>query len=176
MEGLAYEEIYTTNYQKVYGAALRVVKNPYLAEEAAQEAFIKAYNNREKLEDINKLAAWLGQIATRTAIDIWRKERRKLIVPLDDLIDGSHKAAIGCNGVDKQVEELISHHQLMEELKHLAPKLHAVFMMKYFHGMKEVDIAERLEISISAVKSRAYRARMSLKKRLSQKGSTLSTS
>ncbi len=78
-----FQHIYSLYHQRVYHAAQKVLRDPQLAEDAAQETFIKAYRNLDKLEDVSKAGAWLATIASRTAIDMLRKEGKRKFISIE---------------------------------------------------------------------------------------------
>jgi len=74
--------LYTKYKKRVYSICLLILKNHYLAEEASQEAFLKAYKNLDSLKDPAKLEAWIASIASKCAIDIYRKNKN--VVNIDN--------------------------------------------------------------------------------------------
>ena len=65
--------IFEQYYKRVYYAAYWVIKDQDLAEDIAQETFMKAFKNLHTVQDVEKIGAWLSIIATRTAIDHLRR-------------------------------------------------------------------------------------------------------
>lgn len=155
-----FSDLYTTYYQRVYYAALKITKDQSFAEDIVQETFIKAYAKLDEVEEEKKVGAWLATIATRKAIDLLRKEKRLVTLPVEDL--PLSQAAF-------DVEEFVEQRSLMEYVHHrittLPPKLRVVLQLSCLEGLKEKEIAEKLEISASCVKSRLYRARLALKEK-----------
>ena len=90
----AYEPLVTENQTKVYRLALRILKNEADAEDAAQEAFLKAYTSLADFRGDSRFSVWLYRLTNNICIDMLRKNTRAVIVSLqteDD--DGEETAA-----------------------------------------------------------------------------------
>ncbi|KXG43750.1 RNA polymerase sigma factor [Tepidibacillus decaturensis] len=72
--------IFEMFYHRVYNTAYFIIQDRHLAQDVVQETFFKAFQNMHKVEDGHKLGAWLGTIATRTAIDFLRKVKNETIL------------------------------------------------------------------------------------------------
>ena len=81
-DGSAYEPLVTENQTKVYRLALRILKNETDAEDAAQEAFLKAYTSLADFRGDSRFSVWLYRLTNNICIDMLRKNRRAVIVPL----------------------------------------------------------------------------------------------
>ncbi|MGP4062790.1 RNA polymerase sigma factor [Halobacillus sp. H74] len=155
--------MYEQYYQRVYYTALKVTKNHCSAEDILQETFIKAYDKLDEVQEVGKVGAWLSTIAHRKAIDLLRKEKKMVILPIEEL------PLPVPNGEDmsSDVEQICEYHHLQENVKKriitLTPKLRAVFQLSYIREMQEKEIALELNISPAAVKSRLHRARQVMK-------------
>ena len=78
----AYEPLVTENQTKVYRLALRILKNETDAEDAAQEAFLKAYTSLADFRGDSRFSVWLYRLTNNICIDMLRKNKRAVIVPL----------------------------------------------------------------------------------------------
>ncbi|WP_186580535.1 RNA polymerase sigma factor [Aquibacillus kalidii] len=161
--------IYESFYRKVYQSAWYIIKDSQLAEDIAQETFIKAYKHINDLKESYKVCAWLTTIATRTAIDTLRKERKQSCISIDDVLYTDLESLAPLLVVDKEVDRLIRIDQLNQEVIQLSPKLRHVFFLKYLKDYKDEEIARQLNISLSAVKTRLYRARKILQDQVESK-------
>ncbi|MDL4842231.1 RNA polymerase sigma factor [Aquibacillus rhizosphaerae] len=175
MEGSVLEKcnefstIYETYYQRVYHAAWKITRDNYLAEDVVQETFIKAYNNIDRLTDDSKIGAWLSTIASRTAIDVLRKEKRASFIPIDEVLFTNYESLKPLLLVDKELETIWSKEDIKQQIVLLSPKLQKVLLLKYQEDIKDEDIAEKLNITLSAVKTRIFRARKIMKQQLKGK-------
>jgi RNA polymerase sigma factor (sigma-70 family) len=81
---LSFEDLYSREYPRIYRRVLAMVKRPELAQDLAQETFVKAWRAWPPTSQKN-LSGWLSQIATRTALDVLRQEYLIAWQPLDGL-------------------------------------------------------------------------------------------
>ncbi|WP_163528174.1 RNA polymerase sigma factor [Halobacillus ihumii] len=161
-----FDGIYLHYYNRVYYAAYRVTKEQRSAEDVLQETFIKAYRNLNQLKDGEKIGAWLSTTATRTAIDLLRKERKYVVTEIEEVTRPADEAASFNSTVEEECEKRAMEEEVWEKANTLSPKLKEIFKMKYFSYYRETDIADQLQLSLSAVKSRLYRARNYMKKQM----------
>ena len=149
------------SYQKpVYSLCYRMLGNSNDAEDAAQESFIRAYQNLKKYDVKRSFATWLLSIASHYCIDRMRK-RRLATVSIDvlqtELIPDRNTPNPERKFREKEHKELIQN-----IMKYLKPIDRAAVILRYWHQYSEVEIADALDLSVSAVKSRLYRARQAL--------------
>ena len=130
------------------------------AEDAAQESFIRAYQNLKKYDVKRSFATWLLSIASHYCIDRMRKRRLATVstdVLQTELIPDRNTPNPERKFREKEHKELIQN--IMKDLK---PIDRAAVILRYWHQYSEVEIADALDLSVSAVKSRLYRARQAL--------------
>lgn len=154
-----FQNLYKTHYNRVYYAALKMTKDPSLAEDVLQETFIKAYDKLGEVKEEGKVGAWLATIAKRKAIDCLRKNKRLVSLPVEELPFTDYEVVEGVVELKLEIEETF------HKISVLPKKLRVVLKMSCLEGLQEKEIAKRLGISSSCVKSRLYRARMTMKKR-----------
>lgn len=157
-----FQHIYSLYHQRVYHAAQKVLRDPQLAEDAAQETFIKAYRNLDKLEDVSKAGAWLATIASRTAIDMLRKEGKRKFISIE-LASWELEQHYLEHIVIEEVELRETKRELEQDIRKLKPKLQEVLALRYVKDMKESEIAATLSLTKSTVKTRLYRAKQLIK-------------
>ena len=157
---MTFDDLYQTYYNRVYYAAFAVTKDPLNAEDILQETFLKAYDRLGEVEDPNKIGSWLTTIARRKAIDFLRKEKRAVCLSLDEQLLTLDQAV---SDVEKTCLERDAEQGLTRQILELPTKLKEAFQLSYLHGLKEKEIARKLGISQSAVKSRLFRARHTLR-------------
>lgn len=162
-----FNDIYTNYYNRVYYTALKITKEPCSAEDVLQETFIKAFDKLNEVKDASKLGSWLSTIASRKAIDFLRKEKKFVLLTIEDYpFLQSSEATIGSQ-VEKECEQIILEEEVKKRISTLSPKLRAVFRLYYDHQLRESEIASKLHLSQPTVKSRLYRARLAMKDRMS---------
>ena len=148
-------------YQKpVFSLCYRMLGNSRDAEDAAQESFIRAYRYLKKFDPNRSFATWLLSIAAHYCIDRTRKRRLPTVsadaLPAEIIED---RNAPNPEREFRQQEKEILIQNLMNELK---PTDRAAIVLRYWHEYSEVEIAQALDLTVSAVKRRLYRARKTL--------------
>jgi RNA polymerase sigma-70 factor, ECF subfamily len=150
-------------YQKpVYNLCYRMLGEMEAAEDAAQDTFLKAYQNLHRYDAGRSFATWLLSIAAHHCID---KLRRKRFVTFSIDEDEEQQVEIPdrqapdpeAEAVNKQEREY-----LQGLLQKLEPLDRAAIVMRYWHDASEVEIAQALKLTVPAVKSRLHRARHAL--------------
>lgn len=140
-------KIYVHYFNKVYKTTYYILKNEELAKDATHDTFIKAFKNLKNLQDTSKVEAWITTIATRTAIDIYNKNKKKITYELKEEII---PAVVGID--DKHIE-------IEDYLEFLSPEHRQILVLKYIEDLTEIEIAELLSVKLGTVKSRIYRAK-----------------
>ncbi|MCJ7840049.1 RNA polymerase sigma factor [Lederbergia sp. NSJ-179] len=161
--------IFEMHYHEVYKVVYFIIQDRYLAEDLTQEAFIKAFQNLHKLKSGTKMKAWLVTIATRTAIDHIRKVKKRNDYLTDDVYILDRNSNRNCSGspVEGKVEKRMLKQLIKRCISVLNPPAYKeVLLLKFEYDLKEEEIAEVLNISPSAVKSRLHRAKKKLRKEL----------
>jgi len=151
------------SYQRpVYSLCYRMLGNSRDAEDAAQESFIRAYQNLKRYDPKRSFATWLLSIASHHCIDRMRK--RQLATVSTDVLHTELIPDRKTPNPESKFQE--QEHEIMIQnlMKNLKPLDRAAMTLRYWHEYSEVEIAEALDLSVSAVKSRLYRARQSLAK------------
>ncbi|MBX3010312.1 MAG: sigma-70 family RNA polymerase sigma factor [Caldilineaceae bacterium] len=145
-------------YQRpVYNLTYRMLGSPEEAEDAAQETFLRAYSRLEQYDVNHKFSTWLFSIANHHCIDRLRK-RRTTLVSIEEnpvLENLEHGAA--------QPEEDVLSQELAAELQSLLGQLDLDYrtplILRYWEDCSYEEIADTMGLTVSAVKSRLFRAR-----------------
>lgn len=148
------------NYQKpVYNLCYRMLGDPYEAEDAAQEVFIRAFKNIKHYDKNRSFSTWLLSIAAHYCIDQLRKRRVNFISIEDNPYLALQDYSLGPEAAAIMSEDQI---QLRNLLKTLSPTDRATVILRYWYEMSYDEIAQTLSLTVSAVKSRLHRSRQSL--------------
>lgn len=148
-------------YQRpVFNLTYRMLGDPEEAADAAQEAFLRAYTRLHQYNPEHKFSTWLFSIANHHCIDRLRK-RRVTVLPMDDspLFFSLESDTL------RPDEHLLAKEQskeLQRLLDQLEPEYRTPLVLRYWHEYSYQEIAETMEISLAAVKSRLFRARQKL--------------
>lgn len=147
----ALSELYQRYGALVYGLALRVLTNSVLAEEAAQDTFLKVWNQAYTWDaNKGKLSTWLMTITRYTAIDRLRKEQNRPLasVALDDIEDliGKRSFLDTPQGQDSQLLRTLMRNLPNEQIQ--------VIELAFFQGLSHSEIADELSLPLGTVKTR----------------------
>jgi len=147
----------------------RMVQNQAVAEELAQEVFLRVYRSRGSYEPTAKFTTWLFRIATHLALNSLRDgKHRRLEEHLDD--DSSETPVRQVSDQRPTVEQRMLHQSRMEEIRRavatLPEKQRAAVLMHKYDEMEYSQIAKVLNCSESAIKSLLFRAYETLRARL----------
>ena len=157
----------------VYNLAYRMLGNAAEAEEAAQETFLRAYTHLRSYDPQRPFRSWLLSIASHYCIDRLRR-RRITWLPLEDEIaapDGSTESSdrvteVWLTGGSPNPEAVVAQREREEHVQQLlaalSPTDRAAITLRYWYDYSYQEIAETLDLTVSAVKSRLHRARRAL--------------
>ena len=151
----AFEMIIRTHSRALFAIAYSILQNREEAEDAVQDALIKAWKSRWRVRDPEKFPAWLCQITRHRARDAYRKRRP---VPRD--LEGAAPSAPTSSAND------VLDHQLHSALATL-PELHrSALMLRYFEEMDYASIEKLLGLTNGALRGILGRALASMRKQL----------
>ena len=155
----AFANIVETFQRPVFNLCYRMLGEAQEAEDAAQEAFWRAYQNLRRYDPARPFPTWLLSIAAHYCIDQQRKRRFNTIaldiLPDEDVPDSAPNP-------EKVFNQLDEKGQLQKLLIKLGPQDRAAIILRYWYDFSEEEIARTLSLTVSAVKSRLFRARKEL--------------
>jgi RNA polymerase sigma-70 factor (ECF subfamily) len=145
----------------VYNLAYRMLGNKVEAEDAAQEAFLRAYTHLRSYDPKRPFRSWLFSIASHYCIDRLRRRRVTWLPLEDEFAEPYHMTSKSPN------PEIVTSRREQEEqvqslLSTLSPTDRAAITLRYWYDCSYEEIAEMLNLTVSAVKSRLHRARRAL--------------
>ena len=157
----AFTKLVETYQTPVYNLCYRMLGEPDLAEDAAQETFLRAYQHLHRYDQKRPFATWLLSIAAHYCID--RLRRRKFSMFSMDAEDdeGNSFEIPDINAPNPEGESIKGQTQARVHamLDGLDATDRAAIIMRYWYDYSEKEIAESLRLTVSAVKSRLHRAR-----------------
>jgi len=153
-------------YQKpIFNFVYRFYGNYDLAQELTQETFLRAYQFLKSYDPKRKFSTWLYAVAKNLCIDELKKQRSAREVPLDDAIATvERKGADGGPERDQQGQAIRREEdfRLLAALQELPSPARTVLLLHYFQGLSYQEIGEALELPVSTVKIRIFRAKKAL--------------
>ena len=157
--------------QEMYGAALRLARNPSDAEDLVQETYLRAYRAFNTFEEGTNLRAWLYRILTNAFINLYRKRQRQPQTVSEDevpewyLYDRLAERDVEASA-EAQVLESLPDEDVQRALQDLPEQFRLAVLLADVEGFSYREIAEILEVPIGTVMSRLHRGRRALEKRL----------
>ncbi len=159
----AFGEIVLKYQDKIYNLCRHMLGNAADAEDAAQDAFLKAYQALPKFKPDASLYTWLYRIAANTCIDY---KRKPVFESLFSDSGEEEKLVHDRASDDPSPERLYQSRQIDRALQaclgKLSPKLRLIIVLKEVEELSYEEISETLDISMGTVKSRIARARKEL--------------
>lgn len=154
---------------QLYGAALRMTRNPVDAEDLVQETYIKAFQGFRSYKPGTNLKAWLYRILTNAYINNYRKaQRRPAEYATDDITDSqiaetaSH-TSIGLRSAEVEALEKLPDEEIRDALMSLKEDYRMVVYYADVEGLPYKEIAEIMGTPIGTVMSRLHRGRKQLR-------------
>ena len=147
------------HHQQMRGLAIRILHDPEAADDALQNAYIKAYQRRDSFRGDAAMSTWLYTIVYRSCIDEHR--RRKPTVPFDE---ATSPRADGGPWSQESFDDIVDHRLgLRDALTHLSPAQRAAIWLVDAEGMTFVEASEVLGVPPGTIASRVSRARNTLR-------------
>jgi len=158
----AFEEIVKRYQRRVYAIALRVVRRHEVADDVAQEAFMRAHQALATFDLTRPFGPWIGRIAANLAIN----HVRSPLAREEPLPEGHAETPAPGRGALDGLLEREAREVLERALLSLPDEQRAVFALRTFEELSYREIADALGISIGTVMSRLSRAREKLREAL----------
>jgi RNA polymerase sigma-70 factor (ECF subfamily) len=158
----AFEEIVRRYQRRVYGTAFRIVRRHDVADDVAQEAFIRAHQALETFDTARPFGPWICRIAANLAINHVRSPEARE----EELPEGHAETPAPDGGPLAGVLENEARAVLDAALDRLPAEQRAVFVLRVTEELSYREIAEALGISLGTVMSRLSRAREKLREAL----------
>lgn len=163
----AFGELVSRYETKVYNLALRMVRNPEDAEDVLQDTFLRAYRGIKSFQGASTFSTWIYRITANSALMRLRKKQLPT-VSIEDQDERETPVSIA-DWTPGPVERLLTQelqHEMDEAIEALPPEFRQVFILRDVEELSNAEVAEILDLSVAAVKSRLHRARLKVRNRL----------
>ncbi|MDF2627750.1 MAG: polymerase ECF-type sigma factor [Symbiobacteriaceae bacterium] len=169
----AFADLVDRHKGRVYRTLFQVVGNDQDAQDLAQEVFLKVYRSLAGYRGDAAFTTWLHRLTLNLAFDWLRaRKRRPLQVPLEPPADPEERPVREVASAEEGPEDLAlrhdRHRQLHTAIQDLPDDYREVVMLHHFHHLSYQQIAERLDAPVRTIETRLYRARLLLKKVLTE--------
>jgi RNA polymerase sigma-70 factor, ECF subfamily len=163
----AFTELWNLYSRRIYGTIFKIVKNPQDAEDALQDSFLRAFLALDSFEGRASFYTWLSRIAINSALGILRKRRCRPESSMDSTSrQNAERASEDFRDLAPDPEHVFDQQQrrdkLMQAIGKLPTNLRETVQELLAEDCSVKEVADRLNISQAAAKSRLYRARIRL--------------
>ena len=164
-EKSAFKKMYDFYAPKIYAFAISQVKNHELAEEFVQEVFLKLWELREKLDESKNLKSFVFKITINLIYDFIRKTNLEIAFEQNKVLNP--------NKMENNTWEQVVYNDMLTQVNRLIEKMPAqqqkIFRLSKVEGLKNDEIASKLQLSKRTVENQLYRAIHFLKSNLNTK-------
>jgi RNA polymerase sigma-70 factor (ECF subfamily) len=148
----AFTALFDQYQRPIVNYLYRMVGDREVAEDLAQDTFLKAYRAIERTDEELNFRAWIYRIATNTAMSYFRRKRLLQWIPFGPGTPDRAK--------DLRLAERVSESQLIEQaMARIGPSHSSVLLLRHHQGLSINEIADSLQIKPNAAKVRLFRAR-----------------
>ncbi len=168
----AFEGLVRLYEKRVFALTVRMCGNPEDAAEAAQEAFLSAWQGLPFFRGDASFSTWLYRLASNACVDFLRREGRRRAAAGPSLDDEELNLDVpdAAPGPQAHAERGELRAQIEEGLQALSPEHRQVLLLREVHQLRYDEIAESLELDVGTVKSRISRGRKQLRNFLLRTG------
>jgi len=156
----AFGELVAQHQHEVFTLAVRLVRDRDLAADVSQDAFIRAWRAMPKFRGDAKFSTWMHRITVNTAWTHRAKQKRMRLDPLESMISEPQASTLDPVRAGEAASALP---KIEEALMQLSGSIRAVVVLKDVYGWSHSEIADHLEISVTAAKVRLHRGRKELR-------------
>lgn len=156
----AFGELIRRHQDFIYGAALRVVRNPAIAEEVAQDTFLRAFRALEGFRGDAQVRSWLYRIATNLAKNAVTRRRE---FPTDEHLDQPVYISPSA-----RLESHAMAADLRRAIEQLPDKLREPLVLREYQELSYEQIAEQMGLPLNTVRTRILRARRALRSEMEE--------
>jgi RNA polymerase sigma factor (sigma-70 family) len=147
----ALEELYARFGQVAYGLALRVLRDPALAEDAVQEAFLTIWRTAGRfVPERGKASTWILTLVHRRAVDVVRREQPRRTEPLESAPQPSAEVT------EDEAWLRLQRARVQEALRRLPDQQREALELAYYGGFTQAELAGRLGEPLGTIKSRMF--------------------
>jgi len=163
---MEFETLANQHKDQVYRQMIRACGNREDAEDVLMEALLKAYKHLDQLRDVATFRAWLAQIARRVCWQLKQREALQPLLQLSMVEEEGREIPSGERPLEQQIALRQMSALLHEAVDKLGEEYRNVYIWRDLEDVSAKEVAQRLGITVAAVKSRLHRARESVRNAL----------
>lgn len=171
----AYRQLVEEVGDSLYGVAYRILRNPEQACEAVQEAFLKMIQSIDHFEGRSSIKTWLYRITVNEALQAQRRTLPQLDEPIEELLPHYRADQLRqplprwAEDPEKSAADKEFHDFFAQCVSKLPEPLRTTYLLKDVEQLSEQEICDALQLTKAAVKNRAHRARLWLRKKIGER-------
>jgi RNA polymerase sigma-70 factor (ECF subfamily) len=151
-----YAEVIELHREELRAHCMRILRSPHDAEDALQEALLRAWRSLHQFEGRGSMRSWLYRIATNASLDqMRRRDEPAVATDLPDLV-----------GIEEHLDRRESLARLMSAVGRLTRGQQEAFVLRDVFGLSAQETADVLDTSVASVNSSLQRARVALRQQL----------
>ena len=170
---LTFEQVYDENAARVLNLALRLTGDEETARDLTQEIFVKVYTSLDTFEHRSAVSTWVYRIAVNHITNHLKKERRRRLLSLRET-DASQASEVEAGfwgrrstvSSDKGLERAERDRIVWRAIQTLPEKYRIPLVLFHYENLSYKEIAEAMQIGMSALESRLHRAKKELIRKL----------
>lgn len=168
----AFAQLVQLYEKRIFALTLRMCRQPEDAAEAAQEAFLAAWQGLPSFRGDSSFSTWLYRLASNACVDLLRREGRHRTAAGPSFNDEELKLDVADSAPSPQdtVEQRELRAQVEAGLQTLSPEHRQVLILREIHQLSYTEIAAALSLDVGTVKSRINRGRKQLRNFLLESG------
>ena len=144
----AFNALATAAYHRLYAIARRILRDGYAAEDAVQDALVRAWRDLRSLRDPDRFDAWLHRLLVHACHDqVRRKRRRPFEVPV---------LAVDQPSVEDRLGQLVDRDELERAFLQLSVEQRAALVLTHYVGLSAAEVGSILGIPAGTVYSRLH--------------------
>jgi RNA polymerase sigma-70 factor (ECF subfamily) len=165
----AFETLVRVHERRVFRVTLAILGNAEDAEEAMQDAFVKAFRHIDQFRRESRFTTWLTRIAVNEALQ--KRQTRKSTVSLDEISEAEvkvlpHRSQQWHEDPEKLYGKQEVRIMVEDAIRSLPPIYRETFVLRDVEGLRAEEAAEVLGLTLAAIKSRLLRARLLMREAL----------
>ena len=162
----AFETLFRKYHTYVYNVSLGMLGNSEDAADVTQEAFLRIHRSLPHFRGEASFSTWLYRVAVNLCISELRRRSRGRLQYLDDLALPEEETDLDHGPTPQEAVEAEEQRRTVQQILHaLPPDYRAIMVLRHFQQLAYEEIAEVLQLSLSQVKTRLFRARKMFKDR-----------